>query len=255
MLASASRERMGPPETTTAHYAPGYQYSYTGQYDPHHFAHSQQLPDMQIQQYNQAYLQETARPQHYVPASQAQHFAGYGSSSLTQHDGQSLYSGMPSYQQQRHSAAIEVLAGQFTNVPPFLHPDASTITSSDSGSHFVPSGPDQSSYNSTALPTPQLQPAFTPLGSEFAVMEHVPSQTAADSARQEAVHEGQRQYEENLRSTYGAIRAGRVKDAVEPLMRATRWLLGSVRVLGRCIDTQSALTHTDLSRITPRRGE
>lgn len=224
---------MGPPQTTTAHYTPGYQYSYTGAYDTPHFTHGHPLPDMQIQQYNQAYLQEAARPQHYVPASQAQHFGGYGPSPLSHHDGQSMYQSMPSYQQQRHSAAIEVLAGQFTNVPPYLHTDTSTMTSSDSGSHFVPSGPDHSSYNSTALPTPQLQPPFTPLAPEFAIMDHLPSQVQAETAREEAVQEGQRQYEENLRTTYNAIRAGRVNDAVEPLMQATRWLLGSVKLLGR----------------------
>ena len=61
-----------------------------------------------------------------------------------------------------------------------------------------------------------------------------PQQAQEDASTRQAMEEGKRQYEQQLRATFDAIIAGRVTEASEKLVVVTEWLLGSVRALGTC---------------------
>ena len=150
---------------------------------------------------------------------------------------QSMYETLPQYQQQRQSTAIEVMAGQFGGGPmQYLQPsEASSTVGSGPSSQYLSSQPEQQSYGSMSFARPQLQPPFTPSNVEYTMLEQpTPQQAQEDASTRQAMEEGKRQYEQQLRATFDAIIAGRVTEASEKLVVVTEWLLGSVRALGTC---------------------
>ncbi|KAK6369204.1 hypothetical protein LTR64_007367 [Lithohypha guttulata] len=147
-----------------------------------------------------------------------------------------MYEGMPSYQQQRQSTAIEVMAGQFgSGGLQYMQQNdpASNVAGGSAPSQYLTSQAEQQPYASMSFARPQLQPPFTPSTSEYTVLEQpTPQQTVEEVGSRQATEEGKRQYELRLRATFDAITAGRVREASDQLLDITEWLFGSVRALG-----------------------
>lgn len=144
-----------------------------------------------------------------------------------------MYENLPQYQQQRHSAAIEVMASQFGGggIPPYMQ-QSETNTPVQSSSQYLSSQPEQQ-YGSMSYSRPQLQPPFTPASAEYSILEQPTSQrTQEETNARQATEEGRRQYEQQLRVIFDAITAGRVREASTKLLGVTEWLVGSVRALG-----------------------
>ncbi|KAK5945020.1 hypothetical protein PMZ80_002223 [Knufia obscura] len=218
---SPSRSGMAA-QSSARPYLSDYQYSY-------------QQPQFQSQlQYPATYLQDPSRPQQLQPSSSQQQYAAYGHGSMLPPVGQqSMYENLPQYQQQRHSAAIEVMASQFGGggIPPYMQ-QSETNTPVQSSSQYLSSQPEQQ-YGSMSYSRPQLQPPFTPASAEYSILEQPTSQrTQEETNARQATEEGRRQYEQQLRVIFDAITAGRVREASTKLLGVTEWLVGSVRALG-----------------------
>lgn len=66
------------------------------------------------------------------------------------------------------------------------------------------------------------------------MIEQQPPVTQAhdEASTRQVTEEGRRQYDQQLRSAFDAIHAGRVSEASEKLRMVTEWLVGSIRALG-----------------------
>ena len=146
---------------------------------------------------------------------------------------QAMYEGMPQYQQQRQSAAIEVMASQFAGggIPPYMQQGESS-TPVQSSSQYLSSQPEQQ-YGAMSYSRPQLQPPFTP-SAEYPTLEQpIPRQMQEETTARQATEDGRRQHEQRLKATFDAITTGRVTEASLKLIEVTEWLVGSVRALGK----------------------
>lgn len=79
----------------------------------------------------------------------------------------------------------------------------------------------------------QSQYGSQPVG--YGMMEEAPTEQAVQpsAADQEAIEEGLREYERQLRATFDAILAGRMTEAGEKILALSRWLTSSVVSLGK----------------------
>ena len=145
-----------------------------------------------------------------------------------------MYDSLPQYQQQRHSAAIEVMASQFSgsDLPSYMQQSESS-TPVQASPQYLSSQPEQQ-YGSMSYSRPQLQPPFTPASTDYSMLEQPILQHGQEerNARQ-VTEEGRRQYEQQLSATFDAIKAGRVTEASTKIIGVTEWLVGSVRPLGK----------------------
>lgn len=164
-----------------------------------------------------------------------------------------MYESMPQYQQQRQSAAIEVMANQFAGggIPPYMQQSESS-TPVQPSTQYLSSQPEQQ-YGSMSYSRPQLQPPFTPVSAEYSMLEQsLPQQTQEETNARQATEEGRRQYEQQLRATFDAITAGRVTEASGKLVGVTEWLVGSVRALGEKHNICARKESANLCRSTSR---
>lgn len=202
------------------------------------YGYNYQQPQFASQlQYPTSFIQDPSRQQQIQQASNQPQYGTYSHGSmLPPAVQQSMYDSMPPYQQQRQSTAIEVMAGQFGSGSLHYLPHGepgSAVGVGQSSSSFLPTPSDQQSYSSVPFGRPQLQPPFAPSGSEYLTLEQSVSQHSQEEATtRQAIEEGRRQYEQQIRSTFDAIIAGRVTDASNKLLAATEWLVGSVKALG-----------------------
>ncbi|KAK5094906.1 hypothetical protein LTR70_003779 [Exophiala xenobiotica] len=198
------------------------------------YQYSYQPPQYQSQlQYPSSYLQDPSRSHQLQPNPGQQQYAAYGHGAILPPVGQqSMYESMPQYQQQRHSAAIEVMASQFGGgeLPPYMQQSESS-TPVPPSSQYLSSQPEQQ-YGSMSYSRPQLQPPFTPSSADYSILEQpIPQQTQEETNARQVTEEGRRQYEQQLRAIFDAITAGRVTEASTKLIAITEWLVGSVRAL------------------------
>ena len=176
-------------------------------------------------QYSPAYVQDMSRQQAAVQNQQPQQYTQYGSGSIlpSVHQ-QGMYEAIPQYQQ-RQSAAIEVMSSQMGAMPQYLPTPSS---------QYGASQPEQQAYPSAVQPgTLQSQYGSQPV--EYGMIEQtsVPQPPQASAAEQEALEEGFRDYEQQLRATFEAIVAGRVTTAADKILVLSRWLTNSVMPLGK----------------------
>jgi hypothetical protein len=220
----------------TRPYLPGYPgYGYQEQ----HYSSSQMQGSSPMQgvemQYSPAYMQDASRQQS-VQASpsqqqQQQQYAQYAQGSLLPPVGSaSLYD--PMNYQQRQSAAIEVMASQLA-VPQYIaQGEHGGVGVGSASSHYITSQADNSTYGSVAVTRPSLPQPYGAAHAEYPGIEPPePEETAAQGA-QEALDEGLREYQQQLRSTFDSIIAGRVTEASEKILVVSRWLVNSVTTLG-----------------------
>lgn len=199
------------------------------------YGYTYQQPQFPSQiQYPTSYIQDASRQQQIQQPPNQSQYTAYGHGSLLPPTAQqSMYESMPQYPQQRHSTAIEVMAGQFGSYLPHNEPSGPVGVGQGAPS-FLSTQSDPQSYTSVPFGNrPQLQPPFTPGPPEYLPLEHSASQQSQeDSTTRQAIEEGRRQYEEQIRATFDAIIAGRVTDASRTLLMATEWLVGSIKALG-----------------------
>lgn len=231
-------------------YIPSYQYGFQ---DPQF--QTSQLQGTQMS-YNPSYVQDPSRSHQLQPLPSQQQYNPYGQGAMLPPMGQqAMYAPMPSYQD-RQTTALEVMSGQFGGLPQYMtSTGAGGVDISQSPSQFLSTQPGQQSYG-TVTGRPPLQPPFAPSTSAYQVLEspaQVQSQEEADS--QQAVEEGRRQYDVQLKASFEAISAGRISEASEKVLAVTEWLLGSVRALGKQKEKGTASSSGILlifSRATPR---
>jgi hypothetical protein len=183
-------------------------------------------------QYSPSYGPDPSRT-HTGPMQQQasqQSYAAYGQNVMMQPaPPPSLYDSVPHYQQ-RQSAAIEVLADRFG--------DQSYLPSAVQGGmaphQYLTSQPEQGAFQ-PQLQQPRPLPAQrdpphtgTTTMSEQRYSEDIQATTSAV----DTMEDEKRQYQQQLRLTFEAIRGGKVNEASEKLMQISRWLLSSVVALG-----------------------
>jgi hypothetical protein len=181
-------------------------------------------------QYSSSYVQDPSRPHTMQQQGPQQQYTAYGQNVMMQPTPSSNVYGPVPHFQQRQSTAIEVLADRFG--------DTSYLPSNVQGgmapSQYMTSQPEQVAFQ------PQLQqsrpvPAHPdtqhsgsmPMTEQQYAEEAQPTASAADILEDE-----KRQYQQQLRMTFQAIRAGKVNEASEKLMQISNWLLSSVVALG-----------------------
>ncbi|KIX10614.1 uncharacterized protein Z518_01698 [Rhinocladiella mackenziei CBS 650.93] len=198
-------------------------------------------------QYPPTYMQGTSRQQQ-VQASPPQHqqqYAQYAQGSMLPPVGPpSIYDNVPFQQRQ---TAIEVMANQFA-MPQYMgHGEHAGVGVGSSSSQYVTSQPEQGSYGSVAVSRPSLPASYSTGQVDFSVMEQREAEELIPpSGSQEALNEGLREYQQQLKSTFDAIITGRVTDASEKILVVSRWLVSSVTALG--------LHHDDETRQAERIG-
>lgn len=237
-------------------YMPGYPYNYSQHESQYHSQQSSPMSGVEMH-YTPPYIQDPSRQQQ-VQQSPSQHqYSTFQGNMLPPVAQQQMYESMPPYQQQRQSAAIEVMASQFGGLPQYMpHGEQGSVGLPSSSAQFMATQPEQQSYGAMTMSRPGLQAPFSATTSDFPVLENPDPQEQPEEANTvEALEEGRRDYEQQLRATFDAISAGRVSEASEKLMHVSRWLLGSVRVLGLYHSSNSArplLTITQDSIMTTR---
>lgn len=187
-------------------------------------------------QYSPAFMSEAARQQQ-VQASpsqqqQRQQYAQYAPSMLPPVGPQSLYENMP-YQQGQ--TAIEVMANRF-QVPQYLpQVEHAGATLGSAPAQYLTSQPEQSSFGHVAVTRPAMTQQYGAPQVDFPmVAQQEAEETAGPSgSAQEALDEGLRDYQRQLRTVIDAIIAGRVTTASEKLLAVSRWLVSSVTALGK----------------------
>lgn len=183
-------------------------------------------------QYSPSYVPDPSRT-HAGPMQQQapqQSYAAYGQNVMMQPaPPPSIYDSVPHYQQ-RQIAAIEVLADRFGDQS-YL---PSTVQAGIAPHQFLTSQPEQGAFQQhhqqpRPLPAQRDPPhSVTTTMSEQQYSEDTPATTSAvDNMEDE-----KRQYHQQLRLTFEAIRGGKVNEASEKLMQISRWLLSSVVTLG-----------------------
>lgn len=184
-------------------------------------------------QYSPAYMQDASRQQS-VQASPSQHqqqFAHYAQSSLLPPVGPaSLYD--PMTYQQRQSAAIEVMASQLA-VPQYVgQTEHGGVGVGAAPAHYLTTQADTSTYGSGAVTRPSLPQPYGATHADYPGLEQSEAEDTGAQSAQEALDEGLREYQQQLRSTFDSIIAGRVTEASEKILVVSRWLVNSVTTLG-----------------------
>lgn len=222
----------------TRPYLPGYPgYGY----QEHQYSSSQMQGSSPMQgvemQYSPAYMQDASRQQS-VQASpsqqqqqQQQQYAQYAQGSLLPPVGSaSLYD--PMNYQQRQSAAIEVMASQLA-VPQYIgQGEHGGVAVGSAPSHYMTSQPDSGTYGSVAVTRPSLPQPYGAAHADYPGIEQPEPEEAGAQGAQDALDEGLREYQQQLRSTFDSIIAGRVTEASEKILVVSRWLVNSVTALG-----------------------
>ena len=188
-------------------------------------------------QYPQSYVQDVPRQSTAGQGHPHPQYAQYAQSSILPSTHQSgMYSQMPAYQQQRQSAAIEVMTTQLGAIPQYIpQQDHRNLQLQPPSTHYPTSRAEQAQYTASGIPTGSLQSQYSASVSEYGASEQqAPAQHPQQSAaEQEALQEGVREYQQQLRETFDLILVGRVNDAAEKIISLSRWLVGSVQALGR----------------------
>jgi len=218
----------------TRPYLPGYPgYGYQDQqYSSSQMQGSSPMQGVELQ-YSPAYLQDASRQQSVQasPSQQQQQYAQYAQGSLLPPVGStSLYD--PMNYQQRQSAAIEVMASQLA-VPQYIgQGDHSGVAVGSAQSHYITSQADTGTYGSVAVSRPSLPQPYGTAHAEYSGIEQPETGESGGQGAQEALDEGLREYQQQLRSTFDSIIAGRVTEASEKILVVSRWLVNSVTTLG-----------------------
>ncbi|KAK5467995.1 hypothetical protein LTS15_000968 [Exophiala xenobiotica] len=240
-----ARSDIGGPSLTRP-YLPGY---------PGYSFQEQQYATTQIQggspmqgvqmQYSPAYIQEASRQQQVPssPSQQQQQYTQYGPGSMLPPVGpQPLYENIP-YQQRQ--TALEVMASQFA-VPQYMpQGEHGGLGVGSSSSQYLTTQSEQSVYGGVPVTRGSLHQAYPGAQVDFPPVEPQPAQGAIEpDTNQEALQQGLRDYRQQIKLTFDAIVAGRVTEASDKVLAATRWLVASVSALG--------LQHDDESRYEER---
>ena len=150
-----------------------------------------------------------------------------------------MYESMPHYQQ-RQSAAIDVMSSQLGAVPPYMQQSGQPgLQMQPSSSHYGSSQAEQSQYPAAGVQRGTVPSQYSSGSVDYSMVESQPSQLPTQppppsAAEQQALQEELRQYEQQLRSTFEAIIAGRVTDASDQIIPISRWLTSNVVPLGKC---------------------
>ena len=184
-------------------------------------------------QYQQGYTPDQSRqPQ----LQSSAHYSPYGQSMMvTPGPSQSVYESMPQYQQ-RQAAAVEVLTTQF-GVPQYIPQGEQTANPMAMAQPpYLTTQAESGPYGASIPVTRPLSQAYMGQGPPFGVVETHEDQgqvaAAAAAAQQQTITESIRQYREQALATLGLAKAGRLNDAADKLMDASRWLLSNVTNLG-----------------------
>ncbi|KIW17211.1 hypothetical protein PV08_04402 [Exophiala spinifera] len=245
-----ARSDAGSSAITPRPYVPSY---------PGYAFHEQQYGTSQMQgsspmqgvqmQYSPAYIQEASRQGSITPSpsqqqqqQQQQHQYGqYGQGTmLPPVGGQSMYDNI-SYQQRQ---ALEVMASQFA-VPQYMPPSdqAALAGVGPSPSQYLTTQAEQSVYGNVPVTRAPVLPTYPSRQMDFPEAtqhQQQPSESgAARDSKQEALQEGLRDYRQQIRSVFDSIISGRVNEASEKVLAATRWLASSVDALGLHHDDES----------------
>nr|KAK5433472.1 hypothetical protein LTR18_010715 [Exophiala xenobiotica] len=186
-------------------------------------------------QYSPAYIQEASRQQQ-VPSSpsqqqQQQQYTQYGPGPMLPPVGpQSLYENIP-YQQRQ--TALEVMASQFA-VPQYIpQGEHGGLGVGSSSSQYLTTQSEQDVYGGVPATRGPLHPAYPGAQVDFPQVEPRPAQgTIEPDTNQEVLQQGLRDYRQQIKLTFDAIVAGRVTEASDKVLAATRWLVASVSALG-----------------------
>lgn len=146
-----------------------------------------------------------------------------------------MYDPAPHFQQ-RQAAAVEVLSTQF-GVPQYHLPsnEHSTVGVPAPQSQYVTSQAEQQVY-AQQIPASRsaIPQSYAPVPPEYPSFEQQEVQDTQEAeAAQNTLKDSVSQYQVQLKSAFGSIRAGRVTEASEKVMEITRWLLGAVAALGK----------------------
>ncbi|KAJ9612509.1 hypothetical protein H2200_004106 [Cladophialophora chaetospira] len=212
---------------------PGYGYQ-ESQYGSSHLQSSSPMQGVEMQ-YSPAFMSEATRQQQ-VQASpsqqqQQQQYAQYAPSMLPPVGPQSLYENMP-YQQGQ--TAIEVMASRFA-VPQYMpQAEHAGATLGSAPAQYMTSQPEQSSFGHVAVSRPPMPQPYGATQVDFPMVEQQETEEPAgpSGGAQEALDEGLRDYQRQLRTVFDAIIAGRVTAASEKLLAVSRWLVSSATALG-----------------------
>lgn len=184
-------------------------------------------------QYSPGYVQDPSRTHTSSMQQQSsqQPYAGYGQNVMIQPaPPPNVYDSIPNYQQ-RHNAAIEVLADRFSDQS-YL---PSTVQGGMAQHQYLTSQPEQVAFQQQ-LQHPRPVPAQRdpPHAATIAMSEQqFPEDTQATTSAIDTMEGEKRQYQQQLRLTFEAIRGGKLNKASEGLMQISRWLLSSVVALGK----------------------
>lgn len=181
-------------------------------------------------QYSPSYIQDPSRSHTMQQQAPQQQYSAYGQNVMMQPAPPSnVYDAVPHYQQ-RQSAAIEVLSDRFGD-PSYL---PSTAQGGMAPPQYMTSQSEQVAFQQQlqrSRPVPvQRDPQHSgavPINEQQYVEDTQPTTSTADTLEDE-----KRQYQQQLRMTFEAIRAGKVNEASEKLMQISNWLLSSVVALG-----------------------
>lgn len=191
-------------------------------------------------QYSPAYIQDASRQQQAPssPSQQQQQYTQYGPGSMLPPVGpQSLYDNIP-YQQRQ--TALEVMASQFA-VPQYMpQGEHAGLGVGSSSSQYLTTQPEQTVYGGVPVTRGPLHQAYPGGQVDFPGVEQQPAQGAIEpDTNQEALQQGLRDYKQQIKLTFDAIVAGRLTEASDKVLAATRWLVGSVSALGLQHDDES----------------
>ena len=213
-------------------YVPGYGgYPYQeSQYATQPALSSSPMQGVELQ-YPSGYASETARP----PQLQTQQpYSSYGQNIMVPPGpSQSVYDTVPQYQQRQAAA---VLSSQF-GVPQYM-PQTESGPVAMPQDHYMSSQPEQVTYGQPLASTRAAPPqSYVGPPGHYPPSEQQQQEQEVEeaAAHQQSLNETLRQCREQMRTTFGLIRAGRVSDASQKIMELSRWLLGSVATLGRLV--------------------
>lgn len=236
--ATPTRSDTGSSALTPRPYVPSYQgYGFPEQqYGAPQMQGSSPMQGVQMQ-YSPAYVQEASRQASVTPSpsQQQQQQQQYGQfaqgTMLRPVGGQSMYDNIPYSQRQ----ALEVMASQFA-VPQYMPQgdQAALAGVGPSSSQYLTTQAEQSIYGTvptTRAPVPSTYPGGQVEFPQVPQRQRSESDAPRDS-KHEVLQESLREYRQGVRSIFDLIIAGRVIEASEKILAATRWLVNSVDALG-----------------------
>lgn len=192
-------------------------------------------------QYSPAYVQDVSRQQALGQPQSHQPYGQFAQGAIVPSAPQpSMYDPMPPYQQ-RQSATIEVMSSQLGAMPQYMQQsDQASLQLPSAPTHYGSSQPEQSHYQQSTVHRESLPSQYPSGGVDYPLVEAQQSQQASQPpqqslAEQEALQDELRQYEQQLRTTFDSIVAGRVTDAAEKILVISRWLVGAVVPLGNVL--------------------